>query len=67
MTKTFGDYNLSINLRNGVGLDLEFTESRAIWVILDSSEKYEAAQFEGIVICLPFCVITCGQVYLPED
>ena len=39
MTKTFGDYNLSINLRNGVGLDLEFTDSRAVWVILDSSEK----------------------------
>ena len=67
MTKTFGDYNLSINLRNGVGLDLEFTESRAVWVILDNSEKYDAAQFEGIVLSLPFCVITCGQVYLSED
>jgi|TARA_B110001452_G_scaffold262495_1_gene262615 hypothetical protein len=67
MTKNFGDYNLSINLRNGVGLDLEFTESRAVWVILDSSEKYEAAQLEGIIICLPFCVITFGQLYLPED
>jgi len=67
MTKTFGKYNLSLNLRNGVGFDLEFTDSRAVWVVLNDSDIYEAAQFEGTVICLPFCVITFGQVFLLED
>ena len=67
MTKTFGKYNLSLNLRNGVGFDLEFTDTRAVWVVLNDSDTYEAAQFEGTVICLPFCVITFGQVFLPED
>jgi hypothetical protein len=67
MTKNLGDYQLSVNLRNGVGIDLEFTDSRAVWITVADSDEYEAAQFEGIVICLPFCVITCGQVYLPED
>lgn len=63
MTKTFGAYNLSLNLRNGVGLDLEFTTTRAIWVTINGGD-YEAAQFEGIVLSLPFCVITFGQVFL---
>jgi|TARA_R110000796_G_scaffold46364_2_gene112026 hypothetical protein len=67
MTKTFGNYSLSINLRNGVGLDLEFTDSRAVWVVLDGADKYDVAQFEGTVLSLPFCVITFGQVYLQED
>ena len=67
MTKNFGDYHLSINIRNGVGIDLEFTDSRAVWITVADSDKYEAAQFEGAVICLPFCVITVGQCFLPED
>jgi len=67
MTKTFGKYNLSLNLRNGVGLDLEFTDSRAVWVVLDGADNYDVAQFEGTVLSLPFCVITFGQVYLQED
>ena len=67
MTKTFGKYNLSLNLRNGVGFDLEFTDSRAVWVVLDGADNYDVAQFEGTVLSLPFCVITFGQVYLQED
>ena len=67
MTKTFGKYNLSINLRNGVGLDLEFTDSRPVWVVLNEAEHYDVAQFEGMVISLPFCVITFGQIFVQEN
>ena len=66
MTKTFGKYHLSLNLRNGIGLDLEFTDTRAIWVMVDDGD-YEAAQFEGIVLSMPFCVVTFGQVYLQGE
>ena len=66
MTKTFGQYHLSLNLRNGVGLDLEFTDTRAIWVVINEGE-YEAAQFEGIVLSMPFCVVTFGQVFLQGE
>ena len=66
MTKTFGQYHLSLNLRNGVGLDLEFTDTRAIWVMINEG-GYEAAQFEGIVLSMPFCVVTFGQVYLQGE
>ena len=66
MTKTFGQYHLSLNLRNGVGLDLEFTDTRAIWVMINEG-GYEAAQFEGIVLSMPFCVVTLGRIYLAEE
>ena len=67
MTKAFGKYNLSINLRNGVGIDLEFSDSRPVWVVLNRSDTYDVAQFEGMVVSLPFCVITFGQVFLQEN
>ncbi len=38
MTKTFGEDHLSLNLRNGVGLDLEFTYTRAMWVVPHEGE-----------------------------
>jgi len=66
MTKTFGKYHLSLNLRNGIGLDLEFADTRAIWVMADGGD-FEAAQFEGIVLSLPFCVVTFGQVFLQGE
>jgi len=66
MTKTFGKYNLSLNVRNGVGLDLEFTESRAVWVTIEGGD-YEAAQFEGIVLSLPLCVVTFGQIFIEGE
>jgi|TARA_R110001599_G_scaffold245993_1_gene446163 hypothetical protein len=67
MTRTFGKYNLSINLRNGVGIDLEFSDSRPVWVVLNRSDTYDVAQFEGAILSLPFCVITFGEVFLQED
>jgi hypothetical protein len=55
-----------LNLRNGVGLDLEFTTTRAVWITINGGD-YEAAQFEGIVLSLPFCVVTFGQVFLQGE
>ena len=52
MTRTFGKYNLSINLRNGVGIDLEFSDSRPVWVVLNRSDTYDVAQFEGAISLL---------------
>ena len=47
-----------------MGLDLEFTDTRAVWVCGDDIDGFEAAQFEGIVLCVPFLVLTFGQVYM---
>ena len=63
MTKGFGEYYLSINLRNGVGFDLEFADSRAVWITDAQSEEIGAASFEGAIVLLPFLVITFGKIW----
>ena len=63
MTKQFGFYLLSINIRNGVGLDLEFTDSRPVWVENTDTEELKAMCFEGTVLLLPLLVITFGKIY----
>ena len=63
MTKGFGEYYLSINLRNGVGFDLEFPDSRAVWITDAQSEEVNAASFEGVVVLLPLLIITFGKIW----
>lgn len=57
---------LSLEFRNGVGFDLEFADSRAVWVLFGNSGEVRAMSFEGIVILLPFLVLTYGRVYNSE-
>ena len=64
MTKQFGNYYLSLSLRNGVGIDLEFTESRPVWITNSLDDSLEAARFEGAVLLAPFIVITFGKLYM---
>jgi hypothetical protein len=64
--KLFGKY-LTFNLRNGVGLDLEFADSRPVWVTSKGSEALEVFCFEGAVILLPFTCITFGECYHSEQ
>ena len=37
---------LTFEFRNGVGIDLEFTSTKPVWITRDSSE-FEVAEFEG--------------------
>ena len=57
---------LSLEFRNGFGFDLEFTDSRAVWVLFEDDGTVEAMSFEGIVIMLPFFLLTYGRVYHNE-
>ena len=63
MTRGFGEYFLSFNLRNGVGFDLEFTTSRAVWVTNTETDELTAASFDGTVILLPLLIITFGKIW----
>tara|TARA_B100000470_G_C19768706_1_gene381914 strand:- start:310 stop:516 length:207 start_codon:yes stop_codon:yes gene_type:complete len=59
---------LTFEFRNGVGIDLEFTNSKPVWITRDrEGGKIELAEFEGMVISLPFTVISYGLCYKPED
>jgi len=54
---------LTIELRNGVGLDLEFVDSRPVWTYNHLTDEHNTMPFEGIVVLLPFLVITYGRPY----
>ena len=54
---------LSIELINGCGLYLEMADSRAVWVYNKETQKAEAMPFEGILLHLPFVLVSYGRVY----
>ena len=66
MTKSFGEYYLSIDLRNGVGLDLEFADSRPVWISNSETGGLATASFEGTVLMLPFMIITLGKIWMED-
>ena len=54
---------LSIELINGCGLFLEFADSRAVWVNNNETGETYAMPFEGVLLHLPFILISYGRVY----
>lgn len=65
-TSLFGKH-LSIEYRNGTGLDIEFCDSRPVWVHNTDTGETEAMPFMGAVILLPLLVITYGNVYTEQE
>ena len=63
MTFKLLGFHLTFNYRTGVAFDIEFTESRPIWVTGDNIIGVQAFAFIGIVMLIPFCMITYGKVY----
>jgi|TARA_B100000085_G_C18240331_1_gene389684 hypothetical protein len=61
----------SAELRNGVGFDVEFVDSRPVWVMkIDTRTgvgSWESMPFEGVVILLPFININIGRCYVEVD
>lgn len=55
--------NLTIEYRLGVGIDLEFPDSRPVWVYNSKTERTETMPFQGVILNLPLCLISFGRVY----
>ncbi len=55
--------HLNIDFRNGVGFDLEFADSKPVWVYNVYTDETTAMPFEGVVVLLPFVLISYGMVY----
>jgi len=55
----------SIELRFGVGLDVESVESRPVWTVKDG--ELDTMPFSGLVIQIPFFTISIGNVYEEAD
>ncbi len=54
---------LTIELINGCGVFLEFADSRAVWVYNTETDRTVAMPFEGVLLHLPFILISYGRVY----
>jgi hypothetical protein len=65
-TSLFGKH-LSIEYRNGTGIDIEFCDSRPVWVHNTDTGETDAMPFMGTVILLPLLVITYGNVYTEQE
>lgn len=58
---------LTIELRNGIGLDFEFVDSRPVWVFNALGLTSSARPFYGVVVLLPFLTISYGRVCSEVD
>ena len=73
MRKTINMFGMywTIELRNGVGIDLECVDSRPVWVtktdINTGVETWETMPFEGVIILLPFININVGRCYVEGE
>ena len=73
MRKTINMFGMywTIELRNGVGIDLEFVDSRPVWVtktdINTGVQTWETMPFEGVIILLPFININVGRCYVEVE
>ena len=56
---------LSINLRNGVGIDLEFHWDKPVWITYQSKGEVHArvSEFDGVEILIPFMRLSFGQLF----
>lgn len=54
---------LSIELINAVGLCLELADSRPVWAYNPDTDEFTAMPFEGVLLYLPFILISVGRVY----
>jgi len=61
----FKGWFLSINLRNGVGIDLEFRQDKPLWITYEHNGEIKAtiSEFDGTEILLPFMRISLGQLF----
>ena len=52
---------LNVETRFGIGLDIESVESRPVWASVNGEIK--AMAFDGLVLLLPFIIVTLGNVW----
>ena len=59
----FGTLLLTVAFRNGIGLDIEAVDSKPVWVLNSLNGELTTTAFNGMVLLLPFIIITLGSVY----
>jgi hypothetical protein len=54
---------LGVEFVNGLGIFLELADSRAVWCYNADTEETVAMPFVGVLLYLPFILISFGRVY----
>ena len=57
----------TFNFRWGIGFDVEATDGRPVWTVIDNSDIITPMAFDGLVILFPFTCLTIGNVHTLED
>lgn len=55
----------SVELRFGIGLDVESVDSRPVWTVKDG--ELDTMPFSGLILQIPFFTISIGNVYEEVD
>ena len=55
----------NVEPRFGLGIDIESVESRPVWASVDGEIK--AYPFDGLVLLLPFFIVTLGNVWIEDE
>ena len=55
----------SIELRFGIGLDVESVDSRPVWTLKDG--ELDTMPFSGLILQIPFFTISIGNVYTETE
>lgn len=63
-TSIFGMF-LNVELRFGIGLDIESVESRPVWTVKDG--ELGTMAFDGLILLLPFFIVTLGNVWTEAE
>lgn len=56
---------LNIEPRFGFGFDIESVESKPVWAVID--DKLTAMPFDGLVLLLPFFIVSLGNVWTEAE
>mgnify|MGYP003630580303 FL=1 len=55
----------SVELRFGIGLDVESVDSRPVWTVKDG--ELDTMPFSGLILQIPFFTISIGNVYTETE
>ena len=65
-TILFGKH-LTIELRSGLGIDIEVVDSRPVWAHNAFTDELAAMPFMGVIVLLPLVMISYGNIYTLEE
>ena len=58
-----GNYIISLDFRMGVGMDLEFVDSRPVWTMNNNTGDVKEMCMEGMIVLVPFVKLSIGKIY----